>query len=109
MSSLREFLGDDWQAFVYQRFIVPASGTIRFARALDRSVTGSMNELIVQATALLVEGELPPFDVGGRLHSGPNRSGRRYDYRSITEIGLEHRRHDPALRPRPFAQHRPGR
>ena len=59
---------DDGQAFVYHRFIAPASGTVRFARALDRAVTGSMNELIVHATALLVEGELSPFDVGFRLN-----------------------------------------
>ena len=68
LSSLREFMEDDGQAFVYRRFIAPASGTVRFARALDRAVTGSMNELIVHATALLVEGELSPFDVGFRLN-----------------------------------------
>lgn len=58
----------DGQAFVYHRLIAPASGTVRFARALGRAVTGSMNELIVQATALLVGGELSPFDVGFRLN-----------------------------------------
>ena len=68
LSSLREFMEDDGQAFVYHRLIAPASGTVRFARALDRAVTGSMNELIVQATALLAEGELSPFDVGFRLN-----------------------------------------
>ena len=68
LSSLREFMEDDGQAFVYRRFIAPASGTVRFARALDRSVTGSMNELIAHATALLVEGELSPFEVGARLN-----------------------------------------
>ncbi len=68
LSSLREFMEDDGQAFVYHRFIAPASTTVRFAKALDRTVTGCMNELIVQATALLAEGELSPFDVGFRLN-----------------------------------------
>jgi hypothetical protein len=68
LGSLREFMEDDGQAFVYRRFIAPESGTVRFARALDRSVTGSMNDLIVHATALLVEGESSPFDVGFRLN-----------------------------------------
>jgi len=68
LDRLREYMEDDGQAFVYRRFIAPASGTVRFARALDRSVTGSMNDLIVHATALLVEGELSPFDVGFRLN-----------------------------------------
>ena len=68
LASLRESMEDDGQAFVYRRFIAPASGTVRFARASGRSVTGSMNDLIVHATALLVEGELSPFDVGFRLN-----------------------------------------
>jgi hypothetical protein len=68
LSSLRELMEDDGQAFVYHRFVAPASGTVRFARALDRTVTGCMNELIVHATALLVGGELSPFDVGSRLN-----------------------------------------
>src|SRR6516162_11786772 len=38
LSSLREFMGDDGQAFAYHRLIAPASGTVRFARALDRTV-----------------------------------------------------------------------
>jgi hypothetical protein len=69
LSGLRESLEDDGQAFVYRRLIAPASGTVQFARALDRSVTGSMNELIAHATGLLVEGELSPFDVGSRLNN----------------------------------------
>jgi hypothetical protein len=68
LSNLREFLEGDGQAFLYQRFIAPASCSVRFARALNRAVTGSMNDLIAFATALLVEGELSPFDVGFRLN-----------------------------------------
>jgi hypothetical protein len=68
LSSLRDFMEDDGQAFAYRRFVAPASNTVRFARALDRAVTGSMNELIVHATALLVEEELSPLDVGFRIN-----------------------------------------
>ena len=68
LSSLRDFMEDDGQAFVYHHFIAPASATVHFAKALDRTVTGCMNELIVQATALLVGDELSPFDVGFRLN-----------------------------------------
>lgn len=68
LSSLREFMEDDGQAFVYHRLIAPASATVRFARALDRTVTGCMNELIVHATALLAGDELSPFDIGFRLN-----------------------------------------
>jgi hypothetical protein len=68
LASIREFMEDDGQAFVYHRFIVPATGTVQFAKALNRSVTGSMNELIRFAIALLVERELSPHDVGFKLN-----------------------------------------
>jgi hypothetical protein len=68
LSSLREFMEDDGQAFVYHRLIAPEGGTVRFARALDRAVTGCMNELIAQAKFLLADGGLSPFDLGFRLN-----------------------------------------
>jgi hypothetical protein len=68
LSNIREFMEDDGQEFVYQRFIAPASPSVRFAKALNRSVTGSINELIQQAAAWLAEGDLSPFEVGSRLN-----------------------------------------
>lgn len=80
LSNLREFMEADGQEFVYRRFIAPSSATVRFARALDRSVTGSMNELTKYATSLLAEGDMAPFDEGFHLNgilmsaSGPSES-----------------------------------
>lgn len=71
LSSLREFMEEDGQALFYHQFIVPASGTVRFAKALNRSVTGSMNDLILVATTHLIEGEMSPFDVGFKLNETP--------------------------------------
>lgn len=68
LSCIREQMEDDGQAFVYHRFFVPASGTVYFAKALDRSVTGSMNDLINHAKVWLADGELSPFDVALRLN-----------------------------------------
>lgn len=61
--------------------------SVRFAKSLDRSVTGSMNELMTHATALLADGDLPVADVGVRLNdillsalaSGSNKYGRPRD------------------------------
>lgn len=69
LSGLREALEDDEQEFVYRRFIAPASGAVRFAKSSGRAVTGSMNDLIAQAKALLAEGDLSPFEVGARLNN----------------------------------------
>jgi hypothetical protein len=68
LSGIREFMQADGQEFAYRRFIVPASASVRFAKALDRTVTGSMNEMIKLATYLLAEGDISPFDVGFRLN-----------------------------------------
>jgi hypothetical protein len=60
---------------------------VSFAKSLRRSVTGSMNELITHAVALLAGGDLPVADVGVRLNDillsalagGSNTYGRPRD------------------------------
>lgn len=68
MCNIREFMEADGQSFVYQRFMVPASGTVRFAKALNRSVTGSINELIKFAEYMLADDDMSPYDVGFQLN-----------------------------------------
>jgi len=68
LSALREFMKDDGQSFVYQRLIAPTSGNVRFAKALDRSVTGSINELVKFATCYLQDDEISPHDLGFKLN-----------------------------------------
>jgi hypothetical protein len=68
LSTIREFMEDDGQLFAYQRFIAPASGTVSFAKAWNRSVTGSMNDLVNHAKDWLVEDEISPHDLGFHLN-----------------------------------------
>ncbi|MCH7727948.1 MAG: hypothetical protein IH991_15950, partial [Planctomycetes bacterium] len=68
VSTIHEFMEDDEQAFVYQRFIAPSTGTVRFSKSSNRTVTGSMNELINHAMMWLEEGEISPHDVGFKLN-----------------------------------------
>jgi hypothetical protein len=68
LSSIREFMENDGQAFVYHRFIAPSSATVRFAKALNRSVTGSMNDLLRQAEHWLTNEEISPHDVSFKLN-----------------------------------------
>lgn len=68
MSNIREFMADDGLEFVFHRLVAPNSTSVRFAKALNRSVTGSMNEQIYHATAWLIEEDVSPFDVGFRLN-----------------------------------------
>jgi hypothetical protein len=68
LTSIHEFMEADGLGFIYHRFIVPATGVVRFAKALDRSVTGSMNELTKFAIDDLAGGEMSPFEVGMSLN-----------------------------------------
>jgi uncharacterized protein DUF6933 len=68
LGSIQKALEDDGHESISLRFIAPASGTVSFAKALNRSVTGSMNDLIRFATAWLVEEGLSPHDVGFKLN-----------------------------------------
>ena len=68
LSTIREFMEDDGQAFVYQKFIAPSAATVSFAKGLSRKVTSSMNELVMAATHSLESGEVAPHDVGFYLN-----------------------------------------
>ena len=67
LDAVREFMEDDGQEFVYRRFIEPASDDVQCSKALNRSVTGSLNELIKFAEPWLAEG-VSPCEVGFRLN-----------------------------------------
>jgi hypothetical protein len=68
LDNLREVMTSDGLGLIYMNFVAPASETVRFCKALDRSVTGSMNELETTAKAFLDSGERSPFDVSFRLN-----------------------------------------
>lgn len=86
LDNIRAFMEDDGQAFVYQRFVAPASGSVTFAKALNRSVTGSMNDMIVHAKHWLSEREASPFQVGFKLNEIPMSAlGAPRDYQRPRE------------------------
>ncbi|MCC7334614.1 MAG: hypothetical protein IT422_05940 [Pirellulaceae bacterium] len=66
--TIREFLIDDGQQFVYERFIAPSIAAGEFAKAHNRGVTGSMNELIGTAEYLLADHGHSPHSVGFELN-----------------------------------------
>src|SRR4051794_40461456 len=68
LSTLRERLEADGLGESYRLHILPATGPIEFAGASGRAVTGSMNELVLQAKFFLAGGDLSPFDLGSRLN-----------------------------------------
>jgi len=84
LDTIRDFTADDGKQFIYRKFIAPSSGTVSFAKALNRSVTGSMNDHI-HAAKLMLEDDMAPSDVGYRLNETPMSAlngpdGRKYGY-----------------------------
>ena len=61
---------DDGQQFVFRRFVAPSSGSVSFAKALNRSVTGSMNDH-VHAAKLYLADNISPSEIGYRLNETP--------------------------------------
>jgi hypothetical protein len=83
LSAIRECLKEQGHESVYESAIVPASGMVRFGKALNRSLTGSMNDLVQQATFFLSRHDLSLLDVGFKLNEMPmsalpSRSGDSY-------------------------------
>jgi hypothetical protein len=71
LSSIREFMEADGQQGVYERFIAPASASVQFTKALNRSVTGSMNDMTRHAAYWLAAGDVSLFEIGSRLKDIP--------------------------------------
>lgn len=71
LDAIRELMTDDGLGLIYVNFIAPANASVRFCKTLNRSVTGSMNELEFMAKIHLENGELSPFDVGFKLNDVP--------------------------------------
>lgn len=92
MDTIRDFTADDAQQFIYRKFVAPSSGTISFAKALNRSVTGSITEL-VHAAKCLLEDDMAPSEVGYRLNETPmsalvGRDGRNYGHPKEAFVNL---------------------
>lgn len=71
LSAIRELTIDDGLEFTYRRFIAPFTGQIKFSNALNRSVTGSMNDLVSHAKFWLTERGLAPHVTSFELNAMP--------------------------------------
>jgi hypothetical protein len=68
LSALRDVMERDGLAAMYDRCVAPAAQTVRFSKALSRSVTGSINELVLFARRFLEVRELSPYDASAELN-----------------------------------------
>jgi hypothetical protein len=71
LDSIREALIANGQDSLYRRFISSMTDKIEFSAALNRSVTGSMNDLILNAKLSIGERGISPFDADVELNRMP--------------------------------------
>jgi hypothetical protein len=71
LGALSELMETNGQVATFKRFISPGMANVTFASALNRSITGSMNDLVNAAQFYLAEGDHSLFDVSFRLNDIP--------------------------------------
>lgn len=64
LNNIREFMERDGYLSIYERFVAPSTGTVHFAKSFNRSITGSINEIVELAKQALIEDDLAPYQVG---------------------------------------------
>lgn len=89
-SSIRAFMEDDGLESIHEKFIIPASGTVRFAKPLNRSVISSMNDLILHAGDWLSDEGLLSNEVGFKLNDIPFSPLKYANPREAFKMMAEH-------------------
>lgn len=68
LSQLKDFMRDDGLDAVFLQHIAPSAQTVQIAKALNRRVTGSMNQLVMGARDVLTDDRIAPPHTGLRLN-----------------------------------------
>lgn len=71
LNGIRDLMETAGYESIFEQDIAPACKTVRFAKSLDRSVTGSMNDMVKHAAFYLAEYKLSPSEIGPRLENVP--------------------------------------
>lgn len=89
LAMIRSGMADDGLEDAYLQRIVPETGTVRFSKALNRSVTGSMNDMIQCWKLLLERGEESPSDVACRINDMPFKALKYRKPREVFSLLVE--------------------
>ena len=76
VEAMRHYMQEDGLSLIFANFIVPAAGAVSFHKPLNRSITGSMNELVAEATYFLSSDAHSLFDANHKINEMPHASLR---------------------------------
>jgi hypothetical protein len=71
LECMAEFMSADGFEFLSRRLVVPNAAKIEFTKLSDRSVIGSMNELVQLAKLYFIERQLSPFEASRLINEVP--------------------------------------
>ena len=71
MDMMRDVMEKDGFRLIYEKQVAPQAGSFSLAKPSNRSVTGSLNEFVLQAKWYLDEEDISPFDLSFRLNETP--------------------------------------
>lgn len=77
--SLRDMMEEDGFRETYYAQIAPQTASTTFAKSLNRSIVGSMNQLAFYAQVHLSAEEVSHYDLSLRLNEGLMSYGKKYD------------------------------
>jgi Domain of unknown function (DUF6933) len=90
LSELRDHLDNLELRLVYERVIAPRTGQITLAKTADRSVLGSMNDMVNQCKFELGRGEPSPWDLTLGLNETPfSAIGYQSPRQAFVQLPLE--------------------
>lgn len=74
IEAISVYMQEDGLSLIFSNFIAPATKTASCHKPLNRSVTGSMNELVAEAKYFLEPGDRSLFEVNKLLNDRPHKS-----------------------------------
>jgi len=87
LTALREQLEAADMQMMYKRCIAPHTGTVALAKAQDRSVLGSMNDMVNQYKYRLEMGSASPWHLSEAINSTPfGAIGYRYPVEAFAQL-----------------------
>ena len=69
LDALREHMEDAGFELIYQRCVAPYTGAITLAKSEDRSVMGSMNDIINTCTFMLEDGDISVYGLSREINT----------------------------------------
>jgi len=90
LTTLRDQLEANNMQMIYKSCIAPHTGTITLAKTEDRSVLGSMNDMVNQCKCVVELGKTDPWVLTEGINSTPfGAIGYRYPSETFTQLPLE--------------------